>query len=167
MEQEKENAIQCYNTQFGLDFSNAEPNQLGQRFSGNARFQFNLYPGTFIAVSNNWIVNGNRRSKCFNIGGGGFQVYFNGRMMLHGVNGGEEGKPVQGGETIVYAYLIIFDACNHQPIIIQAWAETPGRTLPVEGWLIEEFKLYNPWLGRGRLQCTFKFPQDPTMPTEI
>ena len=62
MEQEVENAIQCYNTQFGLDFSNAEPNKLGQRFVGNARFQFNLYPGTFIAVSNNWIVNGNRRS---------------------------------------------------------------------------------------------------------
>ena len=29
VEQEKENAIQYYNTQFSLDFSNAEPNELG------------------------------------------------------------------------------------------------------------------------------------------
>ena len=44
---------------------------------------------------------------------------FNGSMMLHGVYGGEEGKPVQVGESVVHGYLIIFDACNHQPIIIQ------------------------------------------------
>ena len=29
MEQEKENAIQYFNTQFGFDFSDAEPNELG------------------------------------------------------------------------------------------------------------------------------------------
>lgn len=85
-------------------------------------------------------------------------------VMMHGVYGGEEGKPVQGGDSIVSAYLIIFNACIHQPIIIQAWAETPG--LPVEGWNIVEFKLYNPWLGRGRLQSIFKY-QDPAMPTEV
>ena len=167
VEQEKENAIQYYNTQFGLDFSNAEPNELGQRFVGNARFQFNFFPVNFTAVGNNWIVNGNTRSKCFNIGGGGFQVFFNGSTMLHGVYGSEEGKPVEDGDTIVYAYLILHDACSHQPIIIQAWAETPVRILPVEGWFIEEFKLYNPWLGRGRLMSIFIPPQNPTMPIEI
>ena len=167
VEQEKENAIQYYDTQFGLDFSDAEPNELGQRFVENAMFQFNFFPANFTAVGNNWIANGNTRSKCFNIGGGGFEVTFNGSMMLHGVYGGEEGKPVQGGETIVHGYLIIFDACDHQPIIIQAQAETPGRSLPVEGWFIEEFKLYNPWLGRGRLQSIFIGPQDPTMPIEV
>ena len=167
VEQEKENAIQYYNTQFGLDFSNAEPNELGQRFVGNATFQFNFFPINFTAVGNNWIVNGNTRSKCFNIGGGGFEVDFNGSMMVHGVYGGEEGKPIQGDETIVHGYLIIFDACSHQPVIIQARAETPSRSLPVEGWLIEEFKLYNQWLGRGRLQMIFKFPQNPAILTEI
>ena len=113
------------------------------------------------------IVNGNTRSKCFNIGGGGFQVFFNGSTMLHGVYGGEEGKPVEDGDTIVYAYLILHDACSHQPIIIQAWAETPVRILPVEGWFIEEFKLYNQWLGRGHLMNIFIPPQNPTMPIEI
>ena len=167
MEQEVENAIQYYNTQFGLDFSDAEPNELGQRFVENATFQFNFFPANFTAVGNNWIMNGNTRSRCFNIGGAGFEMPFNGSMMLHGVYGGEEGKPVQVGESVVHGYLIIFDACNHQPIIIQFQTETPGRFLPVEGWLIEEFKLYNPWLGRGRLQNIFKFPQDRTMPTEI
>ena len=167
MEQEKENAIQYYNTQFGLDFSNAEPNELGQCFVGNARFQFNFFPVNFTAVGNNWIVNGNTKSRCFNSGGGGFQVFFNGSTMLHGVYGGEEGKPVEDGDTIVYAYLILHDACSHQPIIIQAWAETPVRILPVEGWFIEEFKLYNPWLGRGRLMSIFIPPQNPTMPIEI
>ena len=166
VEQELENAIQYYNTQFGLDFSSAVPNELGQRFVGNARFQFNFIPANFTAVGNNWIVNGNTRSKCFNIGGGGFQVYFNGTTMLHGVYGGEEGKPVYDGDSIVYAYLIIFDACHHEPIIIQAQAETPGRRLPVEGWNIVEFKLYNPWLGRGRFQGIFIDPQGPTMPLQ-
>ena len=66
-EKELENAIQYYNTQFGLDFSNAEPNELGQRFVGNAMFQFNFFPVNFTAVGNNWIVNGNTKSKCFNI----------------------------------------------------------------------------------------------------
>ena len=78
------------------------------------------------------------------IGEGGFEVLFNGSMMLHGIYGSEEGKPVQGDDSVVHGYLIIFDACNHQPIIIQAWAETPVRTLPVERWFIEGFQLYNP-----------------------
>ena len=58
MEQEVENAIQYYNTQFGLDFSDAEPNELGQRFVENATFQFNFFPANFTAVGNNWIMNG-------------------------------------------------------------------------------------------------------------
>ena len=132
-----------------------------------AHFNLIFFPANFTAVSNNWIVNGNTRSRCFNIGGGGFEVFFYGSMMLHGVYGGEEGKPVQGDDSIVHGYLILFDACNHQPMIIQFQTETPSRNLPVEGWLIQEFKLYNPWLGRGRLQSIFKFPQDPAMPTEI
>ena len=44
LEQEKENAIQYFNTQFGLDFSDVEPNKLGQRVVGNGTFQFNFFP---------------------------------------------------------------------------------------------------------------------------
>ena len=167
VEQEKEKAIQYFNMQYGLNFSDAEPNELGQRFLGNVYLQFNAFPVNFTAVGNNWIVNGNTKSKCFKIGGAGFEVRFNGSMMLHGVYGGEEGKPVQGGETIVYGYLIIFDACGHRPILIQAQAETPSRWLPFDRKLIEEFKLYNPWLGRGRVQFFFTFPQNCDLLAEM
>ena len=129
--------------------------------------QFNEFPVNFTAVGNSWIVNGNTKSSCFNIGGAGFEARFNGSMMLHGVYGGEEGKPVQGGETIVHGHL---DACGHQPIIIQAQEETPGHGLPVDRTFIQELKLYNPWLGRGCLHFFITFPENrdlPNMLTEI
>ena len=158
VEQEKNNAIQYFKTQFGLDFSNAEPNERGQRFVGNASFEFNSVGVNFTAVANNWLVSGNTRSRCFNIGGAGFEAAFNATVMLHGVYGGEQGKPAFDGDTVTCGYFIIYDAIasSHQPILIQSRSEVPSRTLPVEGWFVEELILYNRWLGQGRLTGLYR-----------
>ena len=156
VEQERNNALQYFKTQFGLDFSNAEPNQLGQRVVGNASFEFSSERVNFTAVANNWLVSGSTKSRCFNIGAAGFEVVFNDNMMLHGVYGGEEGRPVFDGDTVTYGYFIIYDASNHQPTLIQSRSEVPSRTLPVEGWFVEELILYNRWLGQGRLTGVYR-----------
>ena len=61
---------------------------------------------------------------------------------------------------------MIFGACAQQPILIQTQTDVPARVLPVEGWVVEELRLYNRYLGRGRVQSVFKAtasPDDPTM----
>ena len=165
-QQEMESAIQHFKTQFGLDFSNIQPNDANQRVLGNSTFAPSLSPVNSTLVFNNWIVTGKRKSKCFPVGSGAFEVTFNGMVMLHGVYGGEDGKPVNEGDFLEYGYYIIFNACAQQPILIQYQTDTPARILPVEGWGIEEFQLYNRQLGRGRAQNVFKArprPDDPTM----
>ena len=98
-EQVLENAIRHFNTQFGIDFSNVEPNEANQRSLPTAGFSPNLNPINFTLVANQWIVNGNRRSRCFPMTIGFFAINFNDTTMLHGVYGGEEGIPVSAGDT--------------------------------------------------------------------
>ena len=165
-EQELENAIQHFNTQFGIDFSNVEPNEENQRSLPTAAFTPNLNPMNFTLVANRWLVTGNRRSRCFPMTVGFFAINFNDTTMLHGVYGGEEGIPVSAGDTVIYGHLAIFGACAQQPIVIQAQNNIPGRRTPVEGWIIDEYRLYNRQLGRGRAQTVLKSapsPDDPTM----
>ena len=165
-QQAQEAAIQHFNTQFGLDFSNIQPNNANQRILGNATFFFRKIPFNITVIANRWLVTGNRKSKCFQAGSGHLRVDFNGTMMLHGLYGGVDGRPVNAGDFLVYGYIIIFDTCPQQPILIQVQTDIPGRILPVEGWVVEELRLYHRQLGRGRIQATFKIrssPDDPTM----
>ena len=118
------------------------------------------------AIANSWIVTGNRRSRCFRVGSGSLQVIFDDTMMVHGLYGGVDGRPVNAGDFLLYGFFAIFDACPQQPILIQSQSDIPARVLPVEGWLIEEGRLYNRQLGRGRSQNTFKntiSQDDPSM----
>ena len=161
-----DSAIQHFSTQFGLDFSNIEPNDANQRFLGNAMFHPIMPPFNASAVANSWIVTGNRRSRCFQVGSGSLQVIFNDTMMLHGLYGGVDGRPVNAGDFLLYGFIAIFDACSQQPILIQSQSDIPARVLPVEGWLIEEGRLYNRQLGQGRSQNTIKntiSQDDPSM----
>ena len=161
-----ENAIRFYNTQFGIDFSNVEPNEANQRFFEYGTFEPLAAPYNGTIIANRWIVNGNTRSKCFTIRAGYFSINFNDTTMLHGVYGGEEGKQVNAGDFVDYGYFALFGACAQQPILIQYQSDVPARILPVERWVIEEFRLYNRQLGRGRAQRVFKnrlSPGDPTM----
>ena len=154
--QEMENAIQYFATQFGLNFSNIEPNDANQRLLPTAAFGAIQVPFNSILIANRWILTGNRRSRCFTMSVGYFGVTFNATTMLHGVYGGEQGLPVNAGELLVYGYFIIFGACSYQPILIQTRSNTPTRILPVEGWTVEDLRLYNRQLGDGRFQGVFK-----------
>ena len=159
-------AIQHFNTQFGLDFSNIQPNDANQRFLGNAMLHALMAPFNASAIANRWIATGNTRSRCFDVGSGLLQVDFNDTTMLHGLYGGVDGRQVNAGDFLVYGYLAIFDTCPQQPILIQTQTDIPARILPVEGWIVEELRLYHRQLGRGRAQNTFKntpSPNDPTM----
>ena len=161
-----ENAIRHFNTQFGIDFSNVEPNEANQRFFEHGTFEPIATPFNNTVIANRWIVNGNTKSKCFPMRAGYFSIRFNDTTMLHGVYGGEEGKQVNAGDFVDYGYFAIFDACAQQPILIQFQSDVPGRILPVERWAIEEFRLYNRQLGRGRAQGVVKrrpSQDDPTM----
>ena len=166
-QQVQEAAIQHFNTQFGLDFSNIEPDDANQRFLGNARFHPLMISFNSTAISNRWIVTGNRRSKCFPVGTGFFQVDVNDTIMLHGLYGGEDGQPFNAGDVLLYGYLIIYDTCPQQPLIIQIQSNIPGRTLPVEGWLVEELQLYHRQLGRGRVQSVLKTRPSQDDPTNV
>ena len=168
-EQEMENAIQHFNTQFGIDFSNVEPNEANERFLPTATFSPNMNAANFThtVVTNQWIANGNRRSRCFPMTIGFFVVNFNATTMLHGVYGGEEGIPVTASDALSYGHMAIFGACDQQPIVIQAQNNIPCRSTPVEGWVIDELQLYNRQLGRGRAQSVFKSAPNPNDPTRI
>ena len=167
-EQQLENAIQHFNTQFGIDFSDVEPNEANERLLPTATFSPNMNAANFThtIVANRWIVSGNRRSRCFPMSIGFFVVNFNATTMLHGVYGGEEGIPVSAGDALSYGHMAIFGASAQQPIVIQAQNNIPCRRTPVEGWVVDELQLYNRQLGRGRAQSVFKSapsPDDPTM----
>ena len=164
LKQEMEKAIQHFRTQFGLDFSTLESNELGQRFIGNAMFHFNV---GYKAVYNRWIASGNTTSKSFTVAGGGFEVGITGDMMLHGVYGGEEGKPVHAGDGLVHGYTALYDSSAQQPMLFQCQTDIPGRMLPVEGSLVEEFQLYNPKLGKGRVQTIWKISPVPDKETSL
>ena len=157
-ERVRENAIQHFSAQFGLDFSNIEPEDgpRNRRFLGNATLENVKVPFNTTLVSNHWINNGNTRSRCFSVGSGYFQVTFNGTDTLQGVYGGEEGRPVDVGDFMVYGYFIIYGACAQQPIEIQFQSNIPTRILPVEGWIVQELRLFNRQLGMGRSQSVFK-----------
>lgn len=167
IDQVMRNAMQHFNSQFGLDFSNIEPDDTNQRFLGNAAFGPYRVPFNETIVTNHWIVTGNRRSRCFPMSSGSWGVSFNGTTMLHGLHGGNAGRPVNAGDYLLYGHFMIFDACAQQPILIQTQTDVPARVLPVEGWVVEELRLYNRYLGRGRIQSVFKATTSPDGPTMI
>ena len=161
-----EAAIQHFNTQFGLDFSDIQPNDANQRILGNAMLYSTKTPFNVTAVANRWLVSGNRLSKCFQMGTGYIQVAFNDTMTLHGLYGGEDGRQVNAGDFLVYGYLVLFDSCPQQLVLIQAQTDIPARILAVEGWVVEDLRLYHRQLGRGRAHNSFKTrpsPDDPMM----
>ena len=163
-----ENAIQHFNNQFGIDFSNVEPNEANQRFFEYGTFEPIATPFNDTVIANRWIVNGNTRSKCFPMSSGYFSIIFNTTTMLHGVYGGEKGKQINANDFVNYGYIAFFGTCAQQPILIQLQSDVPARRLPVEGWTVEEYRSYNRQLGRGRAQSVLKSrpsPDDPTMLT--
>ena len=162
IEQVTEDAIQFFNTMYGLDFSQSEPNELGQRFFQNATFfPFRGSPEVQYTVTfNRWIVSGNTRSVCFENREGGIMVQFSGEQILRGTYGGEEGIPVTAGDAVIYGFYNI-PVCPQEPLVIRYTSGSPGRFDPRDGFAIINNDLFHRGLGRGLAQGLFR-----VVPTE-
>ena len=151
IDQDREVAMRFYNDMYGLDFTNIEPNDQGQRTLGNATFEPNRVVFNFTYVFNSWLVSGRTKTKCFPASGGGFQVRFTGPMMLYGEYGGEEGKLVSTEDFLVYGHDYVFGACKQQGLTFQVESLAPIRTVPVDGYFVAIFRVRNRMLGEGTL----------------
>ena len=105
-----EAAIRHFNTQFGLDFSNIQSNDANQRFLRNAMFHSIMAPFNATAIANRWLVTGNRRSRCFQVGSGQLQVVLMiQRCYMHGLYGGVDGRQAKATFwcTVTSQFLIL------------------------------------------------------------
>ena len=135
----------------GLDFTNIEPNEKGQRTLGNATMEPVMNPFNSTYVFNSWLVNARTRTRCFPVGGGGFHVRFTGTMMLHGEYGGEEGKVAIATDRVVYKYQYVYEACKQQGIIFQIETVAPFHTLETNpsGFTVYQLQVCHRVLGEG------------------
>ena len=151
IDRDRKAAVQFFRDTYGLDFTNIEPNDQGQRNLDNATFEPGRSAINFTYVFNSWLVNGRSRTKCFPATGGGFRVRFSGSMMLHGEYGGEEGKLASTNEDIFYGHEYVFDACKQQGLTFHFESLAPIRTTPVDGYDVRIFRVTNRMLGEGTL----------------
>ena len=101
-------------------------------------------------VFNRWFLNGKTKTRCFQVGDGGFRVQFTGTMMLHGEYGGEEGKLAFAMQRLVYnRHDYIYDVCKQQGIIFQLESLTPLRGVPVDRYIVRTFRVRSRMLGEG------------------
>ena len=156
IEQVMQSALEHFNTQFGLDFSNIQPDSNNVRFFENANFGLSRFPVNETIVSNRWIVNGNTRSRCYTMNLGYFSVNFNGTQTLYGRYGGQQGISVTFGDLLVYGHAIISGPCPQEPLLFQIQTNIPTRRTPVETWVVQELRAYHRQLGQGRMQFVFK-----------
>ena len=146
-----DDAINFFNSTFGLDFSDSPPNEENQRYLENAlMYTFVLRKDiNYIATANSWIRNGNTRSRCYRIYDGGIAVRFLNYTTLHGKYGGNEGKPAGPYDFLTYGFYSI-DACEQSPVLIHYRCPTPVRPEPIDGAYIGTCYALNRALGRGR-----------------
>ena len=151
IDRDRKAAMQFFSDTYGLDFTNIEPNEQGQRTLGNATFQTFTFPFNFTYVFNSWLVNGKKRTRCFPVGEGGFLVRFTGPMMLHGEYGGEEGKLVIETDRVFYHQQYIYEACKQQGIVFQVESTAPIQTTASNpgGFVVYNFRVHNRVLGEG------------------
>ena len=113
-----QSAIEYFNTTFGLDFSQSEPNQQGHRIFQNASFSASKSPIAATTKSNLWLVNGNTNSRCFDVHLGWFGISFLGEQVLYGTFGGTEGKiTLPTTDVITWFYVCINTMLLYRPII--------------------------------------------------
>ena len=151
IDRDREAAMQFFRDTYGLDFTNIEPNEQGQRTLGNATFEPVMLPFNFTYVHNSWLVNGRAKTRCFPAGEGGFHIRFTGTMMLHGEYGGIEGALALENDRVFFQRQYIYEACKQQGIIIQVQTLAPFRTLEAEpsGFIVYNFRVRHRVLGEG------------------
>ena len=151
IDRDREAAMQFFRDTYGLDFTNIEPNEQGQRTLGNATFEPVMLPFNFTYVHNSWLVNGRAKTRCFPAGEGGFHIRFTGTMMLHGEYGGDEGALALENDRVFFQRQYIYEACKQQGIIFQVQTLAPFRTLEAEpsGFIVYNFRVRHRVLGEG------------------
>ena len=151
IDQDRDAAMQFFSDTYGLDFTNIEPNEQGQRTLGNATFEPFTLPYNFTYVFNGWLVNGRTRTRCFPVGWGGYHIRFTGTMMLHGEYGGEEGKLVIAPDRLFYQHHYVYEACKQQGITFQIETFAPVRVQASNpgGFVVYNFRVRNRVLGEG------------------
>ena len=144
----RQSAINFFNTRFGLDFSQTDPNIPERRVFQNATFEPFFVPFAFTASINNWLVTGNTRSsRCFDTREGGFVVNFISEQVLHGTYGGIEGITVDTDSNLVWGYYSI-NACRTTPLLIQLNNDVPARRT-ADGIFVDSNRLFHRKLGTG------------------
>ena len=154
-----QDAIEFFNTRFGLDFSQAAPDENGQRILADIGAMFTIWEFSpkvnYRLIVNNWATTGSKLSFCFDNRGGGFGVTFKKPLTLNGIYGGEDGKPVVPGDFVLYGFYNI-PVHPQSPLIIRYMSNSPIRTGPVDGFRIINFDLFNHELGAGVAQGVFR-----------
>ena len=126
-----QSAIEYFNTTFGLDFSESVPNEQGQRFFQNASFYAAKVPITATAKANRWLVNGNTKSRCFDVRLGLLGVRFLDNQVLYGTYGGTEGRNVPPSTvTIINSMYAWINTCPQSPVVIQMRSTSPSVFTP-------------------------------------
>ena len=155
VEQVTQDAMNFFQSNYGLDFSQSEPNQLGERVYMNATvFPYRL-PFDIHATYNPWIVNPERGTKCFASSAGGFMVTFSGDQLLRGSYGGSEGRPVMGGEAILDYGFYSIPVCRQSPITIRRVTPIPNEERRI-GFSILFYELFHRNLGQGTERGVFQ-----------
>ena len=154
IQQETQNAFQFFNERFGLDFSQAEPNELGICFFENATFQPNRAPHGILVTFNCWLLTGNTQSRCYVANIGGYLVNFIGEQTLRGTYGGEEGIQVTSNRVLSYEYIII-SVSYRNPVMIQRWTPIPNEAVQI-GLFVLFYELSHPTLDQGAIRGFFQ-----------
>ena len=134
-----------FNTRFGLNFPELDTN--GQAQFENATLSFFQLPFIHYVTVNRWIVNGNTRSRCIEAFNGGLQVTFSDTQILRGTYGGETGRTISAGDSLVTGYYRV-DACPQQPILIRYEPINPSRATSDE-YVVSDNRIYTRTLGTG------------------
>ena len=154
-----QDAIEFFNTRFGLDFSQATLDENGQRILADIGATFTIFEFSpkvnYHLMVNNWATTGNTRSFCFVNRDGGFTVTFDKPLTLNGTYGGEGGRPVVPGDFAMYGFYNI-PVCRQSPLIIRFESSSPIRAGPVDGFRIINCNLFNRELGAGIAQGVFR-----------
>ena len=152
-----DDAIEFFNARFGLDFSQSEPNELGERLFQNATFiPFRQSPDVNYTITyNRWIITGKTRNLCFENREGGFSVSFGSEQLLRGSYGGEQGIPIAAGDSVFYGFYNI-PVCPQEPIVIRFSSNTPSRFISTDGIGVINCDIYHHLWGPGLAQGIFQ-----------
>ena len=158
----EQSAIEYFNTTFGLDFSQSEPNQQGQRIFQNASFAAGQAPFTATTKANRWLVTGSTRSRCFDVRLGWFDISLLGQQVLHGTYGGTEGRIIDGPAQYVITWTYAWiNSCPQSPVVILLRTTAPASVTP-DGISIEPYAASHRILGNGiSLSTLFINPLPP------